>query len=116
MIKVKTFKVGDESINELLAGTGIIQGGVQAHGDNITVIYREGKYPQYDKEAKLQKLHADLIQEEATLDQATRELKYVALKSDEDETKKDMTLALENKQANTTNMIVILKEEIESLK
>ena len=67
MIKVKTFKVGDESIDTFLEGVTIMNNGIQTHDDNITFVYTESKYQEFGDEEVLASLYQSLFTEKKHL-------------------------------------------------
>jgi len=111
MLKITTFKIGDEKINDFIDTVGILPDGIKVSGDNIVILHRDTKYPTFTKEAELQDLHQELYKEEATLSKINREIEYAESKED-DETKESVLETLEKKKNQTLLMIDIIKKKI----
>lgn len=111
MLKIKTFKVGDDSINEFISSVGVLQDGLKISGDMIVIVYRDNHFPEFNLDAQLQDLYSQMYQEKASLAQTERELKYVGMVEPSEQT--EVTIKqLEDKKSKTETMINVLVEEI----
>jgi len=111
MIKVKTFKTTDESINDFIKEVAVINNGITHSDGNIVVVYRENKYPEYGEEEEKQELYAQLYQEKATLLRCDLDLAYFDKKEVDENTGKDRR-TLEDKRKLTENMIMVITERL----
>jgi hypothetical protein len=111
MIKVKTFKTTDESINDFLDTVAVINNGITHSNGEIVVVYRDNKYAEFGEEEKKQELFAQLYQEQSTLLRCDLDIAYFDKKELNEHTGKDRR-TLEDKRKLTENMILVITEQL----
>ena len=111
MIKVKTFDIKDESINDFIEEVAVINDGIKVASDTIVVVYRDSKYLEFGEEEKKAVLSNKLYQEGQALLDAELNLKYFDL-FPLDENTGVRRRSIEEKIDKNKGMIELLKEEL----
>lgn len=114
MIKTKTFKAGDEAINDFMEGVMVINNGIHTHGDNITVVYREDKHVTFGQEEKEATLYQLLFNEKQALLQVDTELAMMDRREKDEHHGRDLA-ALKSKKTKTEVAIEVIEGMIAEL-
>lgn len=112
MIKIKTFEISDESINDFIGEVSVINDGIKVSGDKIAVVYREGKYLEYNDEVKTADIKQQIFEENKKLTKQKLDLQYFD-KFPVDEKTGVRRRQLEENVEKTKGMIEILEKALE---
>lgn len=114
MIKIKTFNIDSEDINDFISEVGIINDGIKVSGDKVVVIYRENKDLEFGEEDAKASVLKSLYEEKQKLQRQEIDLSYFD-KFPVDEKTGVRRRQLEEGIEKTKGMIEILEAKLETL-